>query len=265
MFLLSSRRLLPSIIAVFTLALALSACASAIRSYIYYPEIVDKGSVQLSEGARWISVRTKDNRTLEGVFLAARRASEDSQGLVVYAHGNGGNAVLSSTLATGLVNQGYDVLVADYRGYGVNRGEPSEKGLRRDLAAFVAKAHNMTEKPVILVGHSLGGSLAIVSANSLKIDGLVTIGALTDLREMAPSYARSAMDDRFHAFAAASKVSVPWVIAHARDDDIIPFAMGQRLSEQNPKARFVEQAGGHQVTSDMLVKLVARLRDVGAF
>jgi fermentation-respiration switch protein FrsA (DUF1100 family) len=51
---------------------------------------------------------------------------------------------------------------------------------------------------------------------------------------------------RYDALDAVSRVSCPVVVAHSRDDEMIPYAMGRRLFDaaREPK-RFMELRGGH--------------------
>jgi fermentation-respiration switch protein FrsA (DUF1100 family) len=50
----------------------------------------------------------------------------------------------------------------------------------------------------------------------------------------------------FDSLASMPRIAVPVIVAHSRDDEIVPFAHGRRLYEaaSEPKA-FLELSGGH--------------------
>ena len=63
-----------------------------------------------------------------------------------------------------LPKEGYQVLLLDYRGYGLSEGEPSLPAIYQDIdAAFkwLDQAPEVKGKPLILLGQSLGGSMAV--------------------------------------------------------------------------------------------------------
>jgi hypothetical protein len=56
---------------------------------------------------------------------------------------------------------------------------------------------------------------------------------------------RLLMRDRFDSVALAPQIEVPVLILHGTADEVIPFALGQRLSQAFPKAFLVAIPGGH--------------------
>lgn len=65
---------------------------------------------------------------------------QEARAVVVYFHGNGGNLAIWAPILAGIHREGYTVHAVDYRGYGLSTGSPSERGLFRDVEAFVAWA-----------------------------------------------------------------------------------------------------------------------------
>jgi fermentation-respiration switch protein FrsA (DUF1100 family) len=53
------------------------------------------------------------------------------------------------------------------------------------------------------------------------------------------------MRERFDSLAKAARVTAPALILHGTDDEVVPYAMGQRLAAALPHARLVTIAGGH--------------------
>jgi fermentation-respiration switch protein FrsA (DUF1100 family) len=51
--------------------------------------------------------------------------------------------------------------------------------------------------------------------------------------------------DRYDSLAKASALQLPTLIVHGTQDEVIPFAMGERLSRTLTNARFIPIEGGH--------------------
>ena len=100
--------------------------------YLPFPAHVPPAGAVLAE-AREVTLRTVDGLTLGAWFLPP---AEPSRRLgVLVAAGNAGNRSLRAPLAAALARHGLAVLLFDYRGYGGNRGRPTQRGLARDVRA----------------------------------------------------------------------------------------------------------------------------------
>src|SRR5262245_8706826 len=96
--------------------------------------------------------------TADGQRLRAwRLPAESPRAHVVYFHGNGGNLSVWTPVLAALPEHGYSVLAADYRGYGLSSGRPSERGLYRDVDAIVEQAWRDRDPhlPIVYWGRSL--------------------------------------------------------------------------------------------------------------
>ena len=85
--------------------------------------------------------------------------------IAVYFHGNAGNIghrlenakVLYKTLKC-------NILLVEYRGYGMSDGIPSEEGFYQDAQAaydFVDSREDLDSSKIVIFGRSLGGAVAI--------------------------------------------------------------------------------------------------------
>jgi alpha-beta hydrolase superfamily lysophospholipase len=113
--------------------------------------------------------------------------------VVVIAHGAGEHSGRYQHVAARLVSEGYAVYALDHRGHG--RSEGARAGLDRmdkvvaDLDALVvlaASAH--PEVPVVLLGHSMGGAIALCYAmrHQARLAGLMLSGPLAALDAASP-------------------------------------------------------------------------------
>lgn len=135
--------------------------SGTIRRRIYRPEGFPASSGDYG-GCRFdrIEVRTADGLAIAGLRSAPR---SDARYTLLYFHGNGGCAATRAPLVAPLVREG-GVVVADYRGYGDNPGRPTEAGLMADARAFLEHGRATRAGPLLLLGHSLGGAIAIALA-----------------------------------------------------------------------------------------------------
>lgn len=102
------------------------------------------------------------------------REGAPSRGTVIYCHGNAETMATRAWIADRLAGLGLDVLLFDYRGYGLSEGRASEEGLARDARAawrYVVGTRGVAPDRVVLMGHSLGSAVATRLALELERDG----------------------------------------------------------------------------------------------
>lgn len=84
-------------------------------------------------------------------------------------------------ISSELTNQGISVLNFDFTGLGESDGDFSETTFSNNISDIIAVNDFLTQNyvsPSILIGHSLGGAAAIISANKLpNIQAVVSIAA----------------------------------------------------------------------------------------
>lgn len=83
---------------------------------------------------------------------------------LVFFHGNAGNVGHRLLNARGLYNLGMNILLVEYRGYGLSDGIPSEEGLYLDAYAaldFLLSRPDINHYTFVMFGRSLGGAVAV--------------------------------------------------------------------------------------------------------
>lgn len=158
---------------------------------------------------------------------------------VVYFHGNGGNlSVWLPVLAT-LHERDLRVLAIDYRGYGQSTGRPSEDGLYLDAEAAVrhAAAGRTAGRPLVFWGRSIGGPVAAAASRVVTPDALILESTFPDkaglLRSDPVLRALNLLTRyRFQTVRMLSDYSNPVLVLHAREDTVVPFALGRELFER---------------------------------
>jgi len=174
--------------------------------------------------------------------------------VVVHFHNNSDAMTTALPLARGLRQRGVGVLLIEYRGYGVSRGEPSpdEDGLYLDAAAALdwLDARGVHRDRVVLWGTSLGTGVAAEMARRDRCAALVLVAPYTSIPDLvwdrAPLAPASLLvADRFETLAKAAAIHVPTLVVHGDADEVVPFSMGQRVSSAVAGARLLRVRGGH--------------------
>jgi fermentation-respiration switch protein FrsA (DUF1100 family) len=157
------------------LCVLLGGCAN---SLFFYPDRADYetgyGYVIPHENV-WI--KTTDGLQLHGWFL---KAQGEARATVVYLHGNAQNLTSHVLYVNWLPEAGYNVLLVDYRGYGLSPGSPSRKGVYEDARAawtYARTRPDVDAEKMILFGQSLGGATALALAGREKLPGLRAVVA----------------------------------------------------------------------------------------
>ena len=109
-------------------------------------------------------------------------------------HGNAGNIGHRVPIAKVLEeNIGCNVLMLEYRGYGLSTGDPDEEGINIDAQTaldYIRQQKETQSGKIIVFGQSLGGAVAIqlVARNQEAGDivGLVLENTFTSIRDMIP-------------------------------------------------------------------------------
>src|SRR5262249_40891652 len=148
--------------------------------------------------------------------------------------------------------QGYGVLLASYRGYPGNSGNPTEAGLMDDARAAL-HALPKDHGPVILWGQSLGTGVAARMAAEGYGAALILqspYAAVVDVAaRLFPIFpVHLLMLDRFDTASLTPRITVPVLIMSGTADRIVPFDMGETLARLfGKRATFVAFPGaGHE-------------------
>jgi uncharacterized protein len=212
---------------------------------------------ELALDSRDVPLRTADSVDLVARLISPPAAIPPSQaGWILYFHGSSTNvaSVGYNEAWAKFRNMGLGVLAVDYRGYGESGGRPSETGLYRDADAAHAYLTTRLQVPparVIIYGFSLGSAVAIDLATRAPAAGLIVEGAFLSVParggELYPFLPASLLArNRFASVDKITRVSMPKLFVHARDDTDIPIGHGRRLFQlaREPKW-FQDVAGGH--------------------
>lgn len=245
--------------------LATGGCASLARERIYRPAALAETPVTFrGEQPQAVSASTQDGLTLQGYYWPP---APGNRTLVVYFHGNGWNQLVGAARAEPLRAGGHGVLVASYRGYGGNPGQPSETGLMRDAEGWMARARTLApDARLYLFGHSLGGAMALEMAARHEVAGVATLGTFARLSDQAPALLRGFVPDRYANEAAIARVEEPVLLIHGTADAVVRYAAAERLrTVGGENVTLIRLPGaGHQVDLALLADSLWQAWERGA-
>lgn len=227
------------------------------KSMVYHPadRRVDVPSPTLALHQRDVRYRSADGTSLSAWIVPA--AARDSSGMwLLICHGNYGNIGYGQrpefyAFARDL---GLNLFAFDYRGFGASDGAPDEQGLYADAEAswrYLTDSLHVPPSQIIIFGHSLGSGVATELATRVDAAALAVEGAFTSVsdrgQELYPLLpVRLLSTQRFASLDKIGSVREPKLFLHSPEDDVIPFAHGERLVAAAPAPKaFVSVRGGH--------------------
>ena len=238
---------------------------------VYFPQVErELSATPRAAGLDYedVTLTTADNVKLHGWWVPSRNA----RGTILLMHGNAGNISHRLGYLTMFNRLGYSVLLFDYRGYGKSGGHPDEEGTYRDAEAawlHLAATRNVAPRDIVMVAESLGGGVATWLALKYPPRALVLASTFRSVPDLGAQIypwlpVRLLARITYDNLGRIAKVDAPVLIAHSRDDDVIPFAHGEALfaAAREPKQMLV-LAGGHN--DGFLFTRDAWIAAVGAF
>lgn len=194
-------------------------------------------------------------KTADGVQLSSWYVpTENSELTVLFCHGNGGNITHRLDSINILHNLGLNCFIFDYRGYGDSEGKPSEEGTYLDAMAaykWLTETRKLPANKIIILGRSLGGSIAAQLASKVDVAGLIVESGFTSYVDMGRKFYPYMPVRWFAKFSYRTidyirEVRCPVLVIHSRNDEIAPFEFGLELYRMaNEPKEFVEIFGSH--------------------
>jgi len=233
-----------------------------------------KGGVGKSPGED-VFLTTSDGVRIHGWYVTNPQAAVT----LLWLHGNGANLETRRERLEALRLLPANVLLLDYRGYGRSEGWPSEGGVYRDArAAYVWLRGEKRVAParLVIMGDSLGGGVAAGLASEVECGGLILQSTSTSIADQVGLQhpwipLRRWLFPQFDTASRVARLDMPKLILHARDDEAIPFVLGERLYQaaKAPKECHWFEHGGHNAVyvtqrADYSTLLAGFLRAVAA-
>ena len=198
---------------------------------------------------------TADNVRLNGWFIPHPQASVT----MIWFHGNAGNIadrVDNIKLLHDKTRIG--IFIFDYRGYGRSPGSSSETTTYLDGEAamnFVRSQLRVESKNLVIFGRSLGAAVAAEMASRHDSRAVVLESPFVSIREMAKVILPAVpigplLSAKFDVIDKVGKITVPLLVLHGDQDEIIPFEHGKKVfaAAREPKQFYPITGAGHNNT-----------------
>ncbi|MCL4132681.1 UNVERIFIED_CONTAM: hypothetical protein GTU68_035689 [Idotea baltica] len=189
----------------------------------------------------------KDGVKLHAVFVKQDPHVLQSAPTVIYLHGNAGNLGHRLGNVYDLYRfLGINLLLVEYRGYGLSQGSPSERGLYLDAEAAICYIRTRTDidlNKIVVFGRSLGGAVAVdcVSRTEIRsrVAALIIENTFTSIPDMAkvlfsgirilPSLPAWCHKNKFKSKIKMCRVVVPTLLLSGQADTLVPPRMMAEL------------------------------------
>ncbi|MFC2104413.1 alpha/beta hydrolase [Bacteroidota bacterium] len=173
-------------------------------------------------------------------------------------HGSGDNISSWTTFTVPLLENGFQVFMMEYRGFGKTKGKATHKNVLKDanIALQYLIDSIKIDNKLILLGQSYGGQLAINIAWKYPeyIDGLIIEGTFTTHNEIASStvpkilklFVKALVKSPYESKELIKDIKTPVLVIHSNEDKSVPIYMGQTLyNNANQPKYFWEITGKH--------------------
>ncbi len=195
-------------------------------------------------------------QTQDGLDLAFWHAApQEGKPVIVFFHGNAIHALQGIQRAAFFHQAGYGFVMAEYRGYGGNKGRPTEQGLYQDARAVINKVKVLyPDAPLVMYGESIGTGVAVQMATEFPAEfpaAAVVLEApytsITDVgRAQYPIFPVALL--LRHKFESDTKITeihnAPLLIIHGTRDTIVPYRLGRGLYERAAEPKFFLEVDG---------------------
>ena len=188
-----------------------------------------------------------DLKSLDGTKLTAWRLfskTKDPKNLILYFHGNAQNITSHFANLVWLTDYGYEIIIFDYRGYGLSEGEPNPKGVAEDGLAFLDYSYDQYKKggfkKFIVYTQSLGGAIALKSLEDFKHNDEVALLVLDSTflspqevaREKTNWLLSKLITNNYTANPELKHITMPVLSIHSTEDFVIAYNLGQQLHQK---------------------------------
>ena len=245
---------LVSLLAIFYMLVCIYMWATQ-RHKIFLPEpqlqtTPDRNGMRYEE-VRIPSGNGMERGELHGWWIPAEQTNAAT---LLYLHGNFRNIGHNVEHALRLHNLGYNLLLVDYRGYGLSTGgKPSEAKVYEDAEAiwnYLLKVRGALPQRTFIYGHSLGGAVAIdLAVHHPEAAGLIVESTFTSMTAMGkrdyPYLPISLLlNQRFDGLDKISRLKIPVLFIHGTWDEKIPYQMSEQLFDKSPQPKYLKLIEG---------------------
>lgn len=217
------------------------------RHLIYFP---DRHTPDLkkfhAQDMNVVTLHTRDNKTLKSWYIPAR----ENKPTLLYLHGNAGHIGYRMPLAREFIKSGLGLFLLEYRGYGGNKGSPTENGLYEDseTAMNYLIKQGINTPNIVVFGESLGTGVATKLASEHQFCALVLQSPFTSLTNLSRQHYPWLLLkpwDQFNSIERIKKIHTPLLVLHGTMDRIVPYSEGLTIFQEANEPKTLKTFKGY--------------------
>ena len=216
-----------------------------------------------------------ESDTITAVVL--KPESKSIKKTIIFFHGAGGNMSTYQYITKPLVENGFQVVMVDVRGYGKSTGKPTHLNVAEDgqkMFDYLLTRKDIQNTKIYLYGASLGSQVSthLAKDNQAKISGLILDGGMSSFTDIAIRF-KPEMKEIIEKYVTSpysakedvkSLKGLPKLFLYSKGDSTVPFEHGQVIYNNAPEPKqFLEFSGEHiqamVVDKDRILKAINSL------
>ena len=207
---------------------------------IFYPRVSN-----IPKDSKDHLIDTEDNQKLGTRFFLKDKTFPT----ILFFHGNAEVAQEYDDIGNYYNRFSLNLIVADYRGYGLSTGTPNRDNLHSDANTIFLYVKDYLQKnkyrgKVFIMGRSLGSAsaLEIINKHHEFVDGCIiesgfaTEHSLLNLLGINPDEINFTLEDGFMNLSKLKDYTGRLFLIHADLDDIIPFSQAELMLLESPSS-----------------------------
>ena len=219
-------------------------------------------------------IRNKNGEKLDYAFHIG---NAESKHIVVLGHGVTGNKdrPFLVALAHALEAEGINVLRFSFAGNGDSEGRFEDATITKEVDDLGSVLDALNGYAICYAGHSMGGAVGVLRASTdARIQYLISLAGMVDTKGFAQREFGDVTPDKGNMWDdpdcplssaymddltaidtvvdRASQISVPWLLVHGTEDDVVPLEDSQAIFKQanEPKELIVLPGADHVFSDD---------------
>ena len=246
--------------------LLLTGCSNLTSLFFYPQQEYLRTPNDIDLAYEEVKTVTADGTQISSWFLPAQveNIKTDDSPILLFLHGNAENISTHIGSVYWLPEQGVNVFLLDYRGFGHSKGDPYIPAIFEDVeSSLIWLRARFPERKIFVLGQSIGSAIATTSMALFKdkyqLSGLILDASFTGYRDIAQEVTSSnaitwlvwpftwllstEWDPQEHI---ANVSPSPILMFHSEADPVLPYELGLELynTAQQPK-KWQPSKGGH--------------------
>lgn len=197
---------------------------------------------EISRSYQTIPLTAADGNVIQHFMF---KPEQPPKATIFVFQGSGSKVVNWYKVIKPIVDDGFQVFMMEYRGFGKSQGNAEHLLVAQDAInalGYLANREDVSGKPILLLGQSYGGQLAIYAARQKPqlADAIITEGTFSSFSEEAAysvpnvfsPLVKAIFRDPYVAHELIAEISAPALIIHSEEDKVVPFHMAETLYAQ---------------------------------